>query len=73
MAIPGRVIMLKGNTAKVDFDGNVKDVSAEMVRVRTGDYVLVSQGMIVEKLDRIEAMERIKAVQEAVSKVVKND
>ncbi|MBW3012422.1 HypC/HybG/HupF family hydrogenase formation chaperone [Candidatus Woesearchaeota archaeon] len=67
MAIPGRVIQLKGNIAKVDFNGEVRDANAEMVRVRTGDFVLVSQGMVIEKLDRQEALARLKVLQDAAN------
>jgi len=67
LAIPGRVVQLKGNLAKIDIGGQLRDANAEMVRIRTGDYVLVSKGMVIEKLDRDEAKERMKLIMEAAN------
>ncbi len=67
LAVPGRVVQLKGNLAKIDIGGQLRDANAEMVRIRTGDYVLVSKGMVIEKLDRDEAKERMKLIMEAAN------
>jgi len=65
LAVPGRVVQLKGHNAKIDIGGQLRDANAEMVKVRTGDYVLVSKGMVIEKLDREQAIERMKLLEDA--------
>ncbi|MDR2131846.1 MAG: HypC/HybG/HupF family hydrogenase formation chaperone [Clostridiales Family XIII bacterium] len=57
VALPGRVISISGNHAKVDFGGNVVDVHAGAVTAAPGDYVLVHAGCAIEVMSRESAEE----------------
>ena len=51
VAIPGRVTELDGIKATVDFSGNIVKADAGLVKVKTGDRVLVHAGCIIQTLD----------------------
>lgn len=54
VAMPGKVIDIKGNIATVDFSGNRVDAQADVVSVKPGDYVLVHAGFILQVLSQEE-------------------
>lgn len=61
LAIPGKVLEIRGNIAKVDFGhGATRDVDVTLVDVRRGQYVLVHVGYAIQVLDREEAEETLK-------------
>ena len=60
LAIPGKVLETKGDSAIVDFDGIQKEVNAMMVRVRKGDWVLVHVGFAIQKIDEVSARKTYK-------------
>lgn len=51
LAIPGKILKIKGQIAEVDFDGIVKDINIAMVDVIVGEYVMVHAGFAIEKMD----------------------
>jgi len=55
IAVPGRVICLEGNRAKVDFSGNLVDAQAGLVDVKVGDSVLVHAGCIIQVISEEDA------------------
>lgn len=57
IALPGRVISVKDTVARVDFNGNIIEARADLVRVVPGDRVLVHAGLIIQKLSVDEAEE----------------
>ena len=57
IAIPGKVISIEGNTAQVDFKGNLVDVNIGLVEVKAGQYVLVHAGCAIEVLEQEKAQE----------------
>ena len=57
IAVPGRVISIEGNIAKVDFSGSVVHVNAGAVSAAIGEYVLVHAGCAIEVLDNDQARE----------------
>jgi hydrogenase expression/formation protein HypC len=57
VALPGRVLSISENHAKVDFSGNIIDVHAGAVTAAPGDYVLVHAGCAIEVLSRENAAE----------------
>lgn len=59
VAMPGKVLSISGGRAKVDFSGNIVDVSAGAVSAAAGDYVLVHAGCAIEVLDGDSAKEII--------------
>lgn len=57
IALPGRVLSVKDNIARVDFDGNIIEARADLVNVAPEDRVLVHAGLIIQKLSATEAEE----------------
>jgi hydrogenase expression/formation protein HypC len=57
VALPGRILTISGNHAKVDFSGNVVDVHTGVVTAAPGDYVLVHAGCAIEVMPRETAEE----------------
>ena len=57
VAMPGRVISIENQIARVDFDGNIVDARADLVQIAPGDRVLVHAGLIIQKLSVSEAEE----------------
>ncbi|HWQ31224.1 MAG TPA: HypC/HybG/HupF family hydrogenase formation chaperone [Negativicutes bacterium] len=64
VAVPGKVIEIKGTTGKVDFGGNTIDVNLGLVDAVPGDYVLVHAGCALEVIDEDKASELIKLFEE---------
>ncbi|GHU50876.1 hydrogenase assembly protein HypC [Clostridia bacterium] len=50
IAVPGKVLSVNENRAKVDFNGNIVDVMS-VVAVEPGDYVLVHAGCAIEVVE----------------------
>lgn len=68
LAIPAEVKEVHGETAKVDFGGDViREVNVMLVNVKVGDYVLVHAGYAIEVLDREDAMETLRLWNELLS------
>lgn len=60
MAIPGRVISLEANAARVDVRGRIRTASTLFApELQVGDYVVISGGMIVDRLDDREGLARL--------------
>ena len=57
VAVPGKIISVKDNTAKVDFKGNRIEVSLGLVNAQAGDYVLVHAGCAIEVMKKDSALE----------------
>jgi len=59
LAVPARVLEVKGNLAKVDFGGVTREVNITLVDARVGDYVLVHAGYAIQILDEKTAEETL--------------
>lgn len=60
LAIPGKVITVEKDRAKVDFgEGVLREVNITLVNARVGDYVLVHAGYAIEVLDEKDALETL--------------
>jgi hydrogenase expression/formation protein HypC len=57
VALPGKVLSISENHAKVDFSGNIVDVHTGAVTAVPGDYVLVHAGCAIEVMSRETAEE----------------
>ena len=57
VAIPGKVIEIMESTAKVDFNGNVVNVSTGLIEPEVGQYVLVHAGSAIEVMEHEKAQE----------------
>ena len=59
IAVPGKVISIDGNFAKVDFGGNTVKVNIGIVEPDIGEYVLVHAGCAIQVMGEEEAREII--------------
>ncbi|AET66590.1 hydrogenase assembly chaperone HypC/HupF [Desulfosporosinus orientis DSM 765] len=58
LAIPAKIVEIKGATAKVDMMGNERVVSIDLVpEVGIGEYVLVHAGFAISVIDDENARE----------------
>ena len=63
LAVPAKVMEVKGDKALVDFGGGVRRevlLSLLDVEVKPGDYVLVHTGYAIQVLDEKEAEETLR-------------
>ena len=60
LAIPAKVIEIKGDLAKVDFgEGVLREVNIMLVEAKVGEYVLVHAGYAIQVLDQKAAEETL--------------
>jgi hydrogenase expression/formation protein HypC len=60
LGIPGRVIEIDKNVAKVDLGGVSRDISLDLCPdVSVGEYVLIHTGFAIQKVDEEEAKETL--------------
>lgn len=66
LAIPGKVIEVdkKKGFAIIDYSGEQRKASIELVDVVMGDYVIVQAQFVIQKIPEKEAIEAIKVWQE---------
>jgi len=62
LAVPGKVVEVKGDKALVDFGGVKREVMLTLLgeKVQPGTYVLVHTGYAIQVLDQEEAEETLK-------------
>ena len=61
LAIPGKVIRLEKDMAIVDYSGEQREAIFQGITLKKGDYVLVQQGIVIQKVSEKEALESISA------------
>ena len=59
LAVPGKVVEIDGNDARVDFGGVLQTVNVSLVDVKPGEYVIVHAGFAIEVIDEEGAMETL--------------
>ncbi len=60
IAIPGKVISLGADGARVEVRGHIRPASTLFApEVQVGDYVVISGGTIVDRLEEEEALARV--------------
>ncbi len=60
LGIPGKVIEVNKNVAKVELGGLLRDVSLDLCPdVSVGDYVLIHTGFAIQRLDEEDAKETL--------------
>jgi len=60
LAIPAKVIEVRGDVAKVDFgEGVLREVNVTLVDAQIGEYVLVHAGYAIQVIDRKAAEETL--------------
>ena len=65
LAVPAKVKEIEKNTAVVNFGGVRKSISLGILDdVKKGDYVLVHAGFAIGKVEKAEAEDTLKALEE---------
>ena len=65
LAVPAKVKDIKNNTAIVDFGGVSKEISLGITSgVKRDDYVLVHAGFAIGKVEKAEAEDTLKILEE---------
>lgn len=60
MAIPGKIIEITGDKARVEYsEGVTNTANITLVEVKAGDYVLVHAGFAIQTLSEAEALETL--------------
>jgi hydrogenase expression/formation protein HypC len=60
LGIPGKVIEINKNVAKVEVGGLLRDISLDLCpEVSLGDYVLIHTGFAIQRLDEEDAKETL--------------
>jgi hydrogenase expression/formation protein HypC len=60
LAIPGKVVDVEKDKAKVDFgEGVLREANVTLVNAKVGEYVLVHAGYAIQVLDEKEALETL--------------
>jgi hydrogenase expression/formation protein HypC len=60
LGIPGKVIEIEKNMAKVDVGGFLREISLDLCPdVSIGEYVLIHTGFAIQKVDAKEAEETL--------------
>jgi len=63
LAIPAKVLTIKGKHAKVDFGNTQKKINLGIIKPKIGDYVLVSSGIAVEIVSEKDAQKFLKMIE----------
>jgi len=60
LGIPGKVVEIEKNVAKVDVGGILRDISIDLCPdVTVGEYVLIHTGFAIQKVGEEEAQETL--------------
>jgi hydrogenase expression/formation protein HypC len=50
VAVPGKIIQIEGDYAKVNIMDNITDANIKLVDAKIGDYVLIHAGCVIDVL-----------------------
>ncbi len=65
VAVPGKVIEINGDYAKINIMNNITEANIKLVDVKLGDYVLVHAGCVLEVMKK-DAAEELLEIFEAL-------
>ncbi|MEK6892226.1 MAG: HypC/HybG/HupF family hydrogenase formation chaperone [Nanoarchaeota archaeon] len=63
LAVPGKITEIKSEIATVDYGAEKRKGKLIGKNYKKGDYVIVQGGVVVQKVDKREAMEALKMYQ----------
>ncbi len=65
LAIPGKILSIKGDTARVEVLGTVKRANMSLMEnAKEGQYVLIHAGFAIEFVDTAEAEKTLALIEE---------
>jgi hydrogenase expression/formation protein HypC len=59
VAVPGKIIEINGDVAKVNIMNNITEANIKFVAAKLGDYVLIHAGCVLEVLKKDMAEEML--------------
>ena len=59
LAMPAKILSIKGDEAEVDFGGAIRKTNLSMVKAEVGEYVIIHAGFAIQKVDEEEARETL--------------
>lgn len=65
VAVPGKVVEINGDFAKINIMNNITEANIKLVDVKLGDYVLVHAGCVLEVMKK-DAAEELLEIFEAL-------
>ena len=66
LAIPGKIIKIKGDTATVDYGEEKGEAKLMNPEIKKGDYVVVQNKLILQSVPKEQAIESIKLWKKAL-------
>lgn len=72
VAVPGKIIEINGDFAKVNIMDNITQANIKLVDAEIGDYVLIHAGCVIEVMKK-EAAEEILLLFSQLQEVVNED
>ena len=67
LAVPGKIIEIKGNEAVVDYDIEKRKALLLEKTYKIGDYVIVQGKVVVQKIEKKEALDALKLYKQSVA------
>jgi len=61
LAMPGKIIKIEGDTATIEYPGETRTALIVDEEYEVGDYVFVSEKIIVQKIPEKEAIDSLRA------------
>jgi len=71
LAIPGKVVEIEGDWAKVDYGGVIRKANIAFVDVNVGDYVIVHAGFAIQVMDEEEAQKTLELWREMFARDIR--
>lgn len=62
LTIPRKILSTKNQIALVDFEGQNKKVNSPLIKIKKGDYVIVQNNMIIQKMSPKQAQKILKLI-----------
>jgi hydrogenase expression/formation protein HypC len=70
LSVPGKIVRIKKNMARVDVGGTLRDISLDLCpEVSMGEYVLIHAGFAIQKVDEEEAKETLDLLRKMVGEI----
>ena len=60
LSVPGKIIEVKSEIATVDYGAEKRKAKLISKNYKKGDYVIIQGGVVVQKVDKKEAVEALK-------------
>ncbi|MBW3002380.1 HypC/HybG/HupF family hydrogenase formation chaperone [Candidatus Woesearchaeota archaeon] len=62
LAIPGKIIEIKGSTAVIDYGFEKREANASLIDdLKVGDFVIVNAGFVMDKVPEEQALKSLEA------------